>query len=371
MVRSYFTHDVWLEQQADKGVPLYSDCYVDDLRNIELSHWDLRGCDTAFVRFTDMEGITEARVQEIPPGGSLKPFKLGVDELVYVLGGRGFASVYGEISNNRRDFEWSTRSAFVIPRNAWSELRNMDGDNPARLLHFNYLPLGLSIITDPDFFFNNTHVNGSMIDEAKDDFFSEAKDVPKDFGSAWGKIGSSVWRGNFWPDLLAWDKLVSMGNRGAGGSAIYMYVPGSELSAHMSVFPPLSYKKAHRHGPGRLIVIPGGEGFSVMWPEGGEKKVYPWHEGSALTPPNQWYHQHFNVGGMPARYFALHPPVQFIGKEEDESGDAKDDNIDYTAEDPWIRSMFEEELGRRGLKTGMPEECYTNPDYEFKKAATS
>jgi hypothetical protein len=63
--------------------------------------------------------------------------------------------------------------------------------------------------------------------------------------------------------------------------------------------------------------------------------------------------------------------VQFIGKEEDESGDSKDDNIDYTAEDPLVRSMFEEELGRRGLKTGMPEECYTNPDFEFKKAATS
>ena len=61
-----------------------------------------------------------------------------------------------------------------------------------------------------------------------------------------------------------------------------------------------------------------------MWPDGGEKKVYPWHEGSALTPPNQWWHQHFNVGGKPARYFALHPPVQFLGKDEDESGNAPD-----------------------------------------------
>ena len=165
MVRSYFLHDNWLEDQADKGVPLYKDCYVDDLRSLKLGHWDMRGCDTAFIQFTNMNGVTEARVQEIPPGESLKPFKLGVDELVYVLAGRGFASVYGEISETRRDFEWSTRSAFVVPRNAWCELRNMS-DTPVRLLHFNYLPIAMSVISDPDFFFNNPHTNGSMIDDA-------------------------------------------------------------------------------------------------------------------------------------------------------------------------------------------------------------
>ena len=141
MVRSYFTHDNWLEDQADKGVPLYADCYVDDLRTIELGYWDVRGCDTAFIRFTNMGGVTEARVQEIPAGQSLPAFKLGVDELVYVVQGRGFASVYGDISKPHRDFEWSERAAFVIPRNAWCELRNMS-DQPVRLLHFNYLLFG-------------------------------------------------------------------------------------------------------------------------------------------------------------------------------------------------------------------------------------
>ena len=371
MARSYYTHDGWLEQQADKGIPLYQDCYIEDLRTVELGHWDLRDCSTAFIKFTDMEGITEARVQEIPPGGALRPFKLGVDELVYVLQGRGFASVYSESSGTKRDFEWSTRSAFVVPRNAWCELRNMEGDNPVRLLHFNYLPLGMTVMSDPDFFFNNPHTNESIIDNASADFFSEAQDIVKEFASAWGDVGAKVWRGNFWPDLLAWDKLESMGNRGAGGSSVNMYVPGSEVSAHMSVFPPLRYKKAHRHGPGRLIVIPGGEGFSVMWPDGGEKKVYPWHEGSALTPPNQWWHQHFNVGGKPARYFALHPPVQFLGKDEDESGNSPGLNIEYVDEDPWIRELFEGELAKRGLESDMPTEAYADPDYVFKSSKSA
>ncbi len=371
MVRSYFTHDNWLDEQAAKGVPVLSDCYVEDLRSLELSHWDVRGCDTAFVRFTNMEGVTEARVQEIPAGASLNPFKLGVEEMVYVLAGRGFASVWGEISNAKRDFEWSDRSVFVIPRNSWCELRNM-GNTPVRLLFFNYLPIAMSTIPDPEFFMNNPHVNKSILDDADQDFFSEAKDIEKDFGSAWGAVGGTVWRGNFWPDLLAWDKLTAAGSRGAGGSSIAMYVPGSEISAHMSVFPPGTYKKAHRHGPGRLIVIPGGEGYSIMWPQdGGEKKVYPWHEGSAVTPPDQYFHQHFNLGLKAARYFALHPPVQFLGKDEDEQGNAEGVNIEYVDEDPWIREYFENQLAERGLESQMAPGVYTDRDFKFKTASVS
>jgi len=79
----------------------------------------------------------------------------------------------------------------------------------------------------------------------------------------------------------------------------------------MSVFPAQTYKKGHRHGPGRAIVIPGGEGYSILWPhETAEKIVIPWHEASLFTPPGRWFHQHFNLGEGPGRYLALHPLPQ-------------------------------------------------------------
>ena len=65
------------------------------------------------------------------------------------------------------------------------------------------------------------------------------------------------------------------------------------------MFPSRTYKKQHRHGPGIVIVIPAGEGFSVMWPEGKEKVFIPWPEASVFVPPSRWYHQHFNVGPRP------------------------------------------------------------------------
>ena len=132
----------------------------------------------------------------------------------------------------------------------------------------------------------------------------------------------------------------------------------------MSVFPPGTYKKAHRHGPGVVIIIPGGEGYSIMCPEGEEKVIVPWHEASMFVPPNRWFHQHFNVSVEPARYLALSPLKQVRGL-----GDRVEnrllDQVEYPKEEPWVRKMFEEELGKRGLESLMPEEVYNDPHYKW------
>ncbi len=132
--------------------------------------------------------------------------------------------------------------------------------------------------------------------------------------------------------------------------------------SHMSVFPSRTYKKAHRHGPGVVIVIPSGEGYSIMWPEGGERVVIPWHEASVFVPPNRWFHQHFNVGGEPARYLAFHS-VRGTGGER--VVDRAADQIEYPDEDTFVREKFEAELAQRDLKSLMPAQAYTDPNYEF------
>ena len=142
--------------------------------------------------------------------------------------------------------------------------------------------------------------------------------------------------------------------------------PDSEVSAHMSVFQAQTYKKAHRHGPGRAIIIPDGEGYSIMWEEGKEKVVVPWHECSMVTPPGRWFHQHFNAGASAARYVALHPPMQFHGHAEKVEDRAKD-QIEYPDEDPSIKKKFEEELAKRGVQSLMPPEAYTDRNCEWSQ----
>jgi hypothetical protein len=223
-------------------------------------------------------------------------------------------------------------------------------------MHFNYLPIAMSGSNSAEFFFNNPYTEPQKNLE----LYAEAS-VSRMLGT---RDDPYLWMGNFFPDLAAWDRLAEYQNRGAGGHHLQIKFPNTEMTAHMSVFDAGTYKKGHRHGPGRAIVIPAGEGYSIMWAEGQEKVVIPWHEASLFTPPNRWFHQHFNVGEKPARYLAMHPAAAFRGLL-DETVDSTRDQIEYTEEDPWIRQKFQEELSGRGTRSLMPDEVYVNPDYRW------
>ena len=58
------------------------------------------------------------------------------------------------------------------------------------------------------------------------------------------------------------------------------------------MFPSRTYKKAHRHGTGVVIIIPPGEGYSIMWPEGGGRVIIPWHEATVSVQ----HHRRGRVG---------------------------------------------------------------------------
>jgi len=167
--------------------------------------------------------------------------------------------------------------------------------------------------------------------------------------------------------MRTWEHLTPFYARGAGGHVVWIKFPDSPLTAHMSVFPSRTYKKGHRHGPGWVIVIPAGEGYSIMWQEGQEKVIVPWQEGSVFVPPGRWFHQHFNVGSSAARYVALHPPMYLQGFSE-KIEDMDRDQIEYANEDPMVRERFESELSKRGLTTLMPAEAYANRDYQWAYA---
>jgi len=216
----------------------------------------------------------------------------------------------------------------------------------------------MSVIPDPEYLFS-PHADPAWLAEQDDTDYSEAKFVQAPDGGG----GRAYWMGNFFPDMRVWDNLVPLKQRGAGGHVVTIRYPSSPMWNHMSVFPSKTYKKAHRHGPGTLIVIPTGDGYSYMWPEGHGKVFIPWHEASVFVPPNKWFHQHFNVGADPARYLAFHGPRGPVDNERVE--DPSRDQIEYPQEDPLIRQTFESELGKRSLTTLMPEEAYQDPDYKW------
>ncbi|MEA2642120.1 MAG: hypothetical protein QOF51_3514 [Chloroflexota bacterium] len=345
---------------ASTGVPIHRGYFVDDVRTVELGWWAERECNAAFLVLAGQEGVTEARVTEIAPGKTLPPGRFALDEIVYVAEGRGLTSIWAEEGGPKKTFEWAKHSMFLLPRGHHFQLSSTLGTQPTRLLHYNYLPISMNIVPDPNFYFQNTYVDPKAIGVGGEDFYSEAKSfIPE--GARDSRV---VWYGNFFPDMRAWDRLHTYQERGAGGLRVGVQFANSPMWSHMSVFPSRTYKKGHRHGPGVVIIIPAGEGYSIMWPEGQDKVVIPWHEGSVFVPPNRWFHQHFNVGAEYARYLAFHAPRGVAGRSE-RVEDLVRDQIEYPDEDPFIREKFEAELAKRGIASLMPDQAYTDPNYKF------
>jgi hypothetical protein len=348
-------YDEWIAAQR---IPIHTGYFVDDIRTVELGWWEARQCNGAFLQLAGQEGVSDVHVTEIPAGQSAAPVCMSMDEIVYVADGRGLTTI-STPGGPSRTFEWQKHSLFMLPRHRQAQMSSTQGDRPARLLHYSRLPLVMSIIPDPEYLFGPHAADPSWLAEQDSADYSEAKFIQGEDGDVRG----TYWMGNFFPDMRVWDNLVPLKARGAGGHTVRIQYPSSPMWNHMSVFPSKTYKKAHRHGPGTLIVIPTGDGYSYMWPEGHDKVFIPWHEASVFVPPNKWFHQHFNVGANPARYLAFHGPRGPVDNERVE--DPSRDQIEYPQEDPLIRQTFESELAKRGLTSLMPEEAYQDPGYKW------
>src|SRR5438477_10133781 len=195
-------YDRWV---ADQGVPIHEGHHIPDLRAVELGPWPERECSAAFLKLAGQEAVSEARVSEIAPGQTLPRIRFGFDELVYVVDGRGLTTVWRD-DGSSTSFEWQKHSLFLIPRHHTHQIGNTQGQRPARLLHYNYLPFIMDAVPDIAFFLNNPHSVPDADAGPVAELYSEAKAIERTRPTG----GTSfLWRGNFFPDMLAWDKFSS------------------------------------------------------------------------------------------------------------------------------------------------------------------
>ena len=285
-------YDRWLKSQ---DVPVHTGHYVQDLRTLERGWWSLRGCPGAVLNLTGHQGVTEAHVLEIPPGQTIPPFRMALEEVIYVAEGQGLTSVWAE-GHPKVTFEWQKHSLFRIPTNYFYQLSNARGDRPALTVHVSYLPMAMSTNANADYFFNDPYVDTSELYGGDSSFYS-AQAVQRQIKRPGGTTTSTQWYANFFPDLTVWDRLTAYKKAGRLAYSGGVRFPNSAIRTGLMCLPSRRYRTAHRHGPGVTIVgIQEAQGFVIMWPEGGDYVVAPWQEGSVFVPPNQWYHMHVNSG---------------------------------------------------------------------------
>jgi hypothetical protein len=334
-------YEIW---QTNEGIPIYKAFHVESLEHIELGDWKRFGCRGAFVNLADSH-ITTAAILELPPGKSTKPARHVFEAIIFGISGRG-KTVISSPERPEQSVEWSARSLFSPPLNALYRHENPDPSRPLRLLMVCNAPLILSLFHNERFVFENAAVF--------DDRFHGQADF---FTNSGRHLGGRVFRTNFVPDV---DKfaLVPWAKRGDGAQSIHFSMADNTMACHISEFEVGTYKKAHRHGPGAHVVILKGEGYSLLWEEGKERIRVDWHAGSMFSPPEWWYHQHFNTGPEPARYLALrrggspeHPLRIGMTSRQEEAGA---EQIEYEDEDPAIRELYVRELEAKGVELRMP-----------------
>jgi uncharacterized RmlC-like cupin family protein len=334
--QKYGTYRKFLETE---GLEVIQGHYVDDVRTVPLKAWPRKGGLGVMINLCE-QSIDDAYVCEIPPGKSLNPQQHLFEELVYVVGGAGATKVrFGK--DKEQIFEWKDGSVFAIPLNCPYQHFNTDGARPARYVAVTSAPLMMSLFNDLDFIFNNDFQFTARY-AGEDSYFSREEFVEG--------IKGGLWDTNFIPDIRAFmspDRLVGEW-RGKKMKHTYISMASSVMKTHVAQFEVGTYKKAHRHGPGAHIIILNGSGYSLMWEPGQPKKKYDWQEGSMLSPPAGWYHQHFNTGPEPVRHLAFHrPAVINYGRSEN------NDEIPYEAEDADVRELFNAELAKAGIVSDM------------------
>jgi oxalate decarboxylase/phosphoglucose isomerase-like protein (cupin superfamily) len=329
---------------AAEGLDIVAAHYVEDLKTVELKPWERRGGRGVFINHEASRTSNDCYVAEIPAGGSFAPQRQLFEEMILVLSGHGSTAVWND-QGKKVTFEWGPGSIFAIPLNTLHQHFNGSGSEPARFVSSTNAPPVINMYDDPEFVFNTSY-----------DFPTRFNGEPDYFDNKDEQDGLLL-KTNF-----VWDSvglpLIAAKERGAGGGHIRFTMARGSMNSHISQFPPATYKKGHRHGPGAHVIILSGEGYSLMWPEGEEPRRYDWHAGSMIVPPNMWYHQHFNTGSEPARYLAFKHEVVSIRNAQGVpkawiSQRVGGDQIDYADESSIVRDTFAEELAKIGVKPQM------------------
>lgn len=361
-----------------EGIPIHGGIYVPDLNELETGDWDRTGQRGALVNLFGMEGIDDLQIHELEPGGETTEQYHFYHEVVYVLQGRGLTRIgHG---GHQHQFEWSKHAVFAIPRNTPYTHINLSDDTAAKLVSQTDLPHLMDVIRDEDFVFNCEYDFWSKLHE--DDAYSADGSVGTMY-EEWYEEGNApiTWEANFIPDVSNFDRfdVESWNNLGAMKVVRVPFPILNQIDRvekptpymHISQIPVGRYKNAHRHSPGANVFIHSGEGYTLLWDhdlEAEDKKLKAdWGPRSVITPPADWWHHHFNLSDEPAGQFAIHaPPLGMM----DARGHVFDpftpkNLIEYVDEEVSTRELYKAELEKRGIEYRMPDESFTDPDYEF------
>jgi oxalate decarboxylase/phosphoglucose isomerase-like protein (cupin superfamily) len=365
------SYETWIKAECIPTVEAYG---VEDVRVLPRGPWARTGGMGAFIQLKGMEGFTGMYVGEIPAAGALNPERHLYEELIYILEGHGSTAVWSRENGKAKvHFEWQEGSLFALPLNSWHRLYN-GSRQPVLFLSVTSAPLMMDLLHDADFVFGCDSVFDQRFDGRPDYFVTSSNREERG--------GCMAWDSNFIADARS--AIIDPAEaKGSGVHITTFDMGGSTLVGHIAEWPVGRYHKAHHHLGGAILLILRSQGYTLMWPEEAGMRPYQerrgsqvvkvdWREGSVVSPPTGWFHQHFNTGGEKARQLAFRYSGQSgkyllgIAKALNREGVRTSTReggtlIEYEDEDPQIRIDYEAALKKSGVSMQMPPVVYRDP----------
>src|SRR5215471_3264662 len=320
-------------------VPMVEGYSILDARTQEVQPWPEIGGRGVYLNFSGNVHM-DAAIWEIPPGKALNERHNFYEQLLVVLSGRGYTTFTQGKQKNR--FEWSEDGMFAIPMNLVHRHYNADSSHPARLLVVSTFPYALQSFGSVGLL-NNMQYDFNDRFDGSADYFKRDERIRQRWEQA------NLVKNIRTAEVVDWEE------RGEGNASMYWDMAGNTiLEPHVSEFEVGHYKLGHRHPYEAIILTLNGRGFSLAGKgslKGSEVVKMDWKAGSIVSPPYFWYHQHFNTGSTPARYWAVTE-----GDFPKRLGIPLDvEQIEKDQEDPAIRKMFEAELQKAHQPGGLED----------------
>ena len=356
-----------------ESVPVIEGFGVTDVRRVQLKPWKRLGCDGAYLQLRGLEGITGVYVGKVGAGVSTEPERHLYEKIIYILDGEGVVEIQ-QRDRVPQNIQWQTGSLFSPPMNALHRLINYS-DEPALYLAVTTAPMALDHYHNEQFVFNSDFAFHDRYD-AEDNYFT-----PRNERYLATNNRQWVWETNFIPDARK-ASIDSQEQKGTGVNLTQFEISNNTLIGHLAEWPVGRYHKAHFHGGGAVLVILRSQGYSLMWPNhlgtrpyengfGDQVVRVDWVPGSVFSPPTNWFHQHFNTGPEPAlqlalrcgsQKFPLGIRVAAIRAGVYTSVKKGGTLIEYSDEDPAIRTTYETELAKHGIAPDMNYDVAANDD---------
>jgi quercetin dioxygenase-like cupin family protein len=229
----------------------------------------------------------EVTLVEIPSGGLLPPQKHMSDELIYIISGQGYTTMWLRNGETKEQYNWSEGDMLSPTLNAWHQHFNNSTDTPARYLIVSSAPLIYSMFHTRDFIDNNDYV-------FEDRWEKNVKQQPE--YTPIGTGGAEIVRmrvGHHIANLHTRE----MRERREGVLGITIRPEGDMANSHIMEWEVREYQRPdsvspqHRHPWEVVYYIMSGEGYAILQREGESKRKVNWKKGDIFFVEANEFHE--------------------------------------------------------------------------------